>query len=62
MLYHKGVVDVASERTVMAFRSKMPSSVVVRAGYRLYNLQPLHGSQEESGSDGESGVWGYRRL
>ncbi|KAJ7894259.1 hypothetical protein B0H14DRAFT_3657504, partial [Mycena olivaceomarginata] len=24
MLYHKGVVDVASERAVMAFRSKMP--------------------------------------
>ncbi|KAJ7302913.1 hypothetical protein DFH08DRAFT_988577 [Mycena albidolilacea] len=62
MLYHKGVVDVAIERAVMAFRSKMPSSAVVRASYRLYGLQPLRGSQEESGSDGESWMLGYRRL
>jgi hypothetical protein len=62
MLYHSGVVDVAIERAVMAFRSKMPSSAVVQAGYRLYDLQPLRRSQEESGSDGESGMLGYRRL
>ncbi|KAF7351545.1 hypothetical protein MSAN_01587000 [Mycena sanguinolenta] len=40
-IHHKGTVDTAIATAVVAFRTDVPCSAIIRTGYNIYELRPL---------------------